>query len=70
MMQKISPAMAAYALGISPQFVRCLLQDGQDWGVARQSPNGFRNNYMIYPEKFKAYVGEQRYEEMMNAFTK
>ena len=70
MMQKISPTMAAYALGISPQFVRCLLQDGQDWGVARQSPNGFRNNYAIYPEKFKAYVGEKRYEEMMNAFAK
>lgn len=68
MMQKISPTMAAYALGISPQFVRCLLQDGQEWGVAYPSPRGYRFNYAIYPEKFKAYVGEKRYEEMINAF--
>lgn len=70
MMQRISPKMAAYALGISPQFVRCLLQDGQEWGVAYPSPKGYRFNYAIYPEKFKAYVGEQRYEEMMSAFAK
>lgn len=55
---KITILDAAKTLNKSPQYIRLMLQQGKfPFGSAtKMSPH--RWNYVIFPEKFREYVGE------------
>ena len=57
-MCKLTVTDVAKALNKSPQYIRLMLQrDKLPFGSAtKMSPH--RWNYVIFPEKFKEYVGE------------
>ena len=62
-MAKISPAMMAEALGVPTQAIRVGLQQNKlDFGAAIQ-PSGKKYTYIIYPEKARAYVGDEKLKE-------
>lgn len=59
-MEKITVAQAAKALGIKPNTLHAALRTGQvPFGIAFKTDESKRNySYLIYPEKFREYVGE------------
>ena len=67
-MRKIKVDEAAQMLGVSPQYVRLGLQRNVfDFGVAFKVKKGnVKYNYVIYPEKLMNYVGEERFNEVIN----
>lgn len=58
-MKPITVEYAAKKLGKSPQYIRVCLQKGLlPFGAACKMPNSKIYTYVIYPQKFKEYVGE------------
>ena len=66
-MTKIKVSEAAKMLGVTDQFVRVVLQLGAfEFGTAFKKNDRSRTySYVIYPEKLKKAVGEDRYKEVM-----
>ena len=55
---RITVEQAAKELGKSPQFIRICLQRGLlPFGTACKMPNSNTFTYVIYPKKFREYVG-------------
>lgn len=55
---RITVNQVAIKLNKSPQYIRLCLQRGLlPFGTATQLPGSKRWNYLIFPEKFKEYVG-------------
>lgn len=58
-LKNITVNEVAKQLNKSPQYIRLCLQQGLlPFGVAAKMPNSERWTYVIFPEKFKEYVGE------------
>lgn len=58
-MEVITVEYVARRLGKSPQFIRVCLQRGLlPFGTACKMPNSTTYNYVIFPNKFREYVGE------------
>lgn len=59
-MKNVTVNDVAKALNKSPQFIRLCLQRGLlPFGTAAKLPNSSRYCYVIFPEKFKEFVGEK-----------
>ena len=57
-MEVITVADVAKALNKSPQYIRICLQRGLlPFGTACKMPNSGQWTYVIFPKKFKEYVG-------------
>lgn len=60
-MNKITVNDVAQALGKSPQFIRVCLQRGLlPFGTACKMPRSNNYTYLIYPEKFREYIGNTK----------
>lgn len=58
-MTHITVEHVARALGKSPQFIRVCLQKGLlPFGTACKMPHSKTYTYVIYPAKFREYIGE------------
>lgn len=58
-MEKITVNDVARALNKSPQYIRICLQKGLlPFGTACKMPHSNSWTYVIFPKKFKDYVGE------------
>lgn len=58
-MKPITVADVAERLGKSPQYIRVCLQKGLlPFGTACKMPHSSTWSYVIFPQKFKEYVGE------------
>lgn len=59
-MKPITVNDVAERLGKSPQYIRVCLQKGLlPFGVACKMPQSSTWSYVIFPQKFKEYVGEK-----------
>lgn len=62
-MKRITPAMVGEALGLPTQAIRVGMQVGAlDFGQVT-NPSGNRYNYIIFPEKIRAVVGDKQMEK-------
>lgn len=60
-MNKITINDVAQALGKSPQFIRVCLQRGLlPFGTACKMPRFNNYTYIIYPAKFREYIGNTK----------
>lgn len=66
-MKRITPEMAAAALGVPAQSIRVGLQQNKlDFGIAfKQKEDGARHTYYIFPEPLKEKIGEKAFNDMM-----
>lgn len=59
-MKPITVDQVAKRLGKSPQFIRVCLQKGLlPFGTACKMPNSKTYTYVIFPVKFREYIGDE-----------
>ena len=59
-MRNLTVNDVAKALNKSPQYIRICLQKGLlPFGAAAKMPHSGRWTYVIFPKKFKEYVGDE-----------